>query len=100
MYTQNKRMGGFKRNSPSWPVMGRKYAVLLCKTPAFAAAVSWLSWLSIQLRISAQVHGFKPHLGLCNDSAVWSLLKTLSPSLSSDPPLTHAPSLSKYINKL
>ena len=56
----------------------------------------WLSWLSIQLLVSAQVMisfcEFKPHIGL----TVWSLLGILPPSLSAPPLL--ALSLSIYLS--
>ena len=61
----------------------------------------WLSWLNIQLLVSAQVtisqfHEFEPHIGLHGDSAepAWD---SLSPSLSAPPPL--ALSVSLKINK-
>ena len=59
----------------------------------------WLSWLSIQLSVLAQVmisrfHGFEPRGGLCTDSGepAWN---SLSPSFSEPPLLMLSLSLSK-----
>ena len=55
-----------------------------------SGALGWLSWLSLQLLISAQVmisqvHEFEPHVGLCADSVqpAWdSLSFSLCPSFT------------------